>query len=113
VPNGVLILHVPHINQKRYFKKFKIWKQSNHVRNGYSQEEIMYKLNAAGFNNVKTEFTCGYLGALSWEIQKYLEHFFSHRIGQIISFPFTVLLGFIDTHLTKISGNGILLVSKK
>ncbi len=111
--SGILLLHVPNINQKRYFGKFKNWEQEDHVRNGYKKNELVDGLTKTGFVDIQVKFTCGCAGALAWEIQNIFKIVFSHRLAQIISFPFTVVLSFIDTHLTKTSGNGILLVSKK
>lgn len=112
-PGGILLLHIPNINQKRYLEKFKNWKQIDHVRNGYGKEKIVDKLSRIGFSNIKTEFTCGWAGALAWEIQSILKTAFKHRLAQIISFPFTAVLTFIDVHLNKTTGNGILLMARK
>ena len=110
---GILLLHVPNINQERYFRKFKNWKQNDHIRNGYGKNEIIDKLTKLGFKEIKTEFTFSWAGSLAWEIQKIFELWFSYRIGQIISFPIVVCLTFVDRHLTKTSGNGILLMTRK
>ncbi|MEW6558438.1 MAG: class I SAM-dependent methyltransferase [Elusimicrobiota bacterium] len=110
---GILLIHVPNINQKRHFKQFETWEQNDHVRNGYEREELVNKLNKLGFNDIKTKSTCGWAESLAWEIQKLFEIWFSHRIGQIISFPLVLYLTFIDRHINKTSGNGILLMARK
>lgn len=110
---GILLLHVPNINQERYFRKFKNWEQEDHVRNGYEKNEIANKLTKLGFNNTKIKFTFGWAGFLGWEIQNMFKIILGHRFSQIVSFPSTLVLSFIDLHSTNKLGNGILIVSKK
>lgn len=112
-PHGKLILHLPNLRQKRYFRKFKNWHQDDHVRDGYGKEETCNKLSDLGYRDIEVKFTYGWAGALAWEIQKLCESWFSHRLGQVISLPVTIILTYLDYKLPKKAGNGMLMIAGK
>ena len=102
-----------------------------HVRNGYNAEDISEKLSNAGFGNIKTIYTYGKAGHISWLLSmKYpikMLNFssFSHKINfsfisfiilpfwYLIIFPFMLILNYIDVNSTHKSGTGLLITATK
>ncbi len=64
--NGYLIIHVPLINQRRWFNYFKDWSHDTHEREGFQKKDIINLLK--NFKIVKEINTFGALGSLIWEL---------------------------------------------
>ncbi len=64
--NGYLIIHVPLINQRRWFNYFKDWSHDTHEREGFQKKEILNLLR--NFKIIKEINTFGALGSLIWEL---------------------------------------------
>lgn len=64
--NGYLILHVPLINQRRWFNYFNQWTHETHEREGFEKKEIIDLLK--NFKIVKEINTFGALGSFIWEL---------------------------------------------
>ncbi len=93
-----------------------------HVRNGYSREDITQKLQAAGFTDIDVRFSYGTPGKLSWRLSmKYpiLALNFSKLLFiflpfyYIVVFPVCLLLNYFDTNSKHSSGTGLIVIAKK
>jgi SAM-dependent methyltransferase len=93
-----------------------------HVRDGYSISDITEKLSSAGFSDVKTDYTYGAPGNISWRISmkypvkmlnaSYL-YFIILPVYYLILFPFSLILNFLDLRLTHKTGTGLLVTARK
>jgi SAM-dependent methyltransferase len=93
-----------------------------HVRDGYSIEEITAKLNRAGFSRVTAKYTYGFPGSISWRLSmkypvkmlnmSYL-FFIILPFYYIIVFPFSLILNFFDLCIEHKSGTGLLVTARK
>lgn len=93
-----------------------------HVRNGYSIDEIREKLQNAGFSNIEASYTYGWPGNLSWHLSmKYPVKMLniSYLFFLILPFyylifsPFSIVLNIFDVSLTHKSGTGLLVTARK
>jgi SAM-dependent methyltransferase len=93
-----------------------------HVRNGYSAEDISEKLSNAGFEHIKVAYTYGKTGSVSWLLSmkypvkmlniSYL-FFIILPFWYLIFFPVSLILNFIDVNSTHKSGTGLLVTAIK
>jgi len=93
-----------------------------HVRDGYSIEDISNKLNDSGFNKVMPRYTYGKPGSLSWKLSmKYPILMLNISWGfalilplwYILIMPLALVLNFADTRIMHKEGTGLLVVAKK
>jgi SAM-dependent methyltransferase len=93
-----------------------------HVRDGYSKEEITEKLSRAGFRNIKVRYTYGKPGNLSWILSmKYpiqllnisLLFLIILPIYYLFVFPFSIILNIFDLYLIHKTGTGLLIIAEK
>jgi cyclopropane fatty-acyl-phospholipid synthase-like methyltransferase len=93
-----------------------------HVRNGYSPEDISKKLSIAGFSNINVAYTYGRAGAISWLLSmKYpikmlnTSYFFFIILPfwYLIFLPVSLILNCIDVNFTHKTGTGLLVTAKK
>lgn len=93
-----------------------------HVRNGYSIDEISSKLTSAGFKDVKALYTYGKPGSISWRLaMKYPVKmlnisklfFIVLPLYYLLFFPVSVILNIFDLRFTHKSGTGLLVTAKK
>jgi SAM-dependent methyltransferase len=93
-----------------------------HVRNGYSIEDITKKLALAGFRNIEAGYTYGNPGNISWRLSmkypvkminvSYL-FFIILPFYYLIVFPLSILLNIFDLSLTQKTGTGLLVTARK
>jgi SAM-dependent methyltransferase len=93
-----------------------------HVRDGYSIEDIKEKLMGAGFREVKALYTYGRPGNISWRIsmkypvkmlnKSYL-FFIILPFYYLIFFPIAIILNLFDLHLNHKTGTGLLVTARK
>jgi 2-polyprenyl-3-methyl-5-hydroxy-6-metoxy-1,4-benzoquinol methylase len=93
-----------------------------HVRDGYSREEISGKLKAAGFKSVEANYTYGKPGSISWALsmkypvkmlnKSYL-FFIILPFYYLIVFPFSFFLNIIDLNFRHKTGTGLLVIAWK
>ena len=121
--NGVLVISTPsdkggsdahHANDNSFIEE--------HVRNGYSREEISEKLSTAGFTDINAEYTYGKSGAVSWLLSmkypikmlnvSYL-FFIVLPFWYLIFLPVSLILNCIDVNSTHKTGTGLLVTAKK
>ena len=95
---------------------------SEHVRNGYSVEEITRKLKASGFVNIFASYIYGLPGNISWHlIMKYpvkmlnLSYLFLIILPfyYLIFFPLSIILNIADLCLNHKKGTGLLVTARK
>jgi SAM-dependent methyltransferase len=93
-----------------------------HVRNGYSIEDITDKLSKAGFRSIEAHYTYGKPGNISWRLtMKYpvkmlnVSYIFFVLLPfyYIIVLPVSIVLNFIDLRLTHKTGTGLLVTARK
>ncbi len=93
-----------------------------HVRDGYSIEDITEKLSLAGFKSIEALYTYGKPGSISWRLSmkypvkmlnvSYL-FFILLPFYYLISFPFCLILNTFDLRLTHKTGTGLLISARK
>jgi SAM-dependent methyltransferase len=88
-----------------------------HVRDGYNPVEIEEKLRSAGFMKIESKYSYGIPGNISWKISmKYPVSMLSRSklfyiilpFYYILTFPFTLLLNFLDVNIKHKSGTGLI-----
>jgi len=93
-----------------------------HVRDGYSIEDITSKLSEAGFRNIRTRYTYGIPGNISWRLSmKYPVKLINASpvfyiilpFYYLVAFPFALILNIFDVLLTHKSGSGLLVSADK
>ncbi len=93
-----------------------------HVRDGYSVEEIRAKLFDAGFNEVVTKYTYGKPGSMAWRISmkypvlmlgKSRAFLFLLPLYYVIVMPFVLLLNLWDVKKVHDKGTGLLVQAWK
>jgi SAM-dependent methyltransferase len=93
-----------------------------HVRNGYGIKEIGTKLGKAGFCEIRTLYTYGVPGNISWRlIMKYpvkmlnvsYLFFIFLPFYYLICFPVSIILNIFDLILTHSTGTGLLVTARK
>src|SRR3989344_3953888 len=74
-PNGILILHVPKKTQRFFLNFLGIFtRQSDHVREGYDEDEIREIIKNIGFEIHIAKNTFGMCASFIWEIMQLLNH---------------------------------------
>jgi len=121
--NGVLLISTPsdkggsdvHSDQEESFI-------DEHVRDGYSINEITGKLSLAGFSLVEASYTYGKPGNISWRLSmKYpikmlnISYFFFLVLPfyYLIIFPVSMILNLFDLYLIHKTGTGLLVTARK
>lgn len=93
-----------------------------HVRDGYSIEDITGKLARSGFRNIRAKYTYGIPGNISWRLSmkypvKMLNlsalFYFILPFYYIIVFPFALILNIFDILSIHESGTGLLVSADK
>lgn len=93
-----------------------------HVRNGYSIEEIGTKLTVAGFKEVNASYTYGKPGSISWRLaMKYPVKmlnisklfFLILPFYYLLFFPASIILNIFDLRFKHKSGTGLLVTARK
>ncbi len=93
-----------------------------HVRDGYSAEDIKAKLSRAGFRNIRTSYTYGKAGNLSWRLSMKLPikalnftklFFIVLPFYYLLTYPFAYLLNWVDISQQHKKGTGLMVVAQK
>ena len=116
-PGGILLLHVPHAEPRRFFKSLRDHHQDDHVREGYEPAALAGRLRAVGFDTVHVRSTFGPAGELAWEIMHLARRpptSRSREIGGALFSPLAALLCELDFILgAGPRGNGILVLARR
>lgn len=110
-PDGNLLIHVPLLNQRRFFNCFNDWAQDDHVRDGYDEQSLVNMLERQGFVVIDKRYTFGWAGALAWEIHEICRCF--GKLARLGAFPVLALLAALDLRLRNQKGNAILMRAMK
>lgn len=93
-----------------------------HVRYGYTPDEIRQKLERAGFNVESITFTYGRFGSIAWNVGIKIPMVIAglHRsfllllpFYFLITLPFTLAFMYLDYTATNTSGGGLLVLARK
>lgn len=93
-----------------------------HVRDGYNINEIKEKLLSSGFSKVEARYSYGKPGKLSWKLSmKYpilmlgrsKWFFILLPIYYLLTFPFCLILNFMDVRMKHSSGTGLIVKAIK
>jgi ubiquinone/menaquinone biosynthesis C-methylase UbiE len=107
-PDCNLLLHVPLLNQRRYFSCFDNWQQLDHVRDGYDERSLVNMLKRSGFAVTDKKYNFGWAGSLAWEMDEICRRYFG-KIAKLVIFPVLSLLITLDLKLKNRNGNTILI----
>jgi SAM-dependent methyltransferase len=121
--NGVLLISTPsdkggsdvHSDEEESFI-------DEHVRDGYSIQDISEKLSSAGFRDITASYTYGIPGNISWRLSmkypirmlnlSYL-FFLILPVYYLIFFPISIILNFFDLYSQHKTGTGLLVTARK
>jgi SAM-dependent methyltransferase len=93
-----------------------------HVRDGYGITDITKKLNQVGFTEVEARYTYGSPGSLSWKLSmkypilmldKSKVFFILLPFYYLITFPFCIILNYLDVNIRNKTGTGLLVKAYK
>jgi len=93
-----------------------------HVRDGYNYNEIQEKLKLAGFSITEAKYNYGVPGKISWKLSmKYpimllnisRLFFIILPLYYLFTFPFSLILNYLDLKLTHPSGTGLIVKAWK
>jgi SAM-dependent methyltransferase len=93
-----------------------------HVRDGYNPKDMEEKLFSVGFSKVETMYSYGWPGKISWKLSmKYpiqmvnISKIFLLVLPfyYIITFPFSLILNYLDVKITHKSGTGLIVKAWK
>jgi 2-polyprenyl-3-methyl-5-hydroxy-6-metoxy-1,4-benzoquinol methylase len=124
--NGMLLISTPsdmggsdtHEHDKNSVHGF----IDEHVRDGYSVNDITRKINSAGFSDVEVRYTYGTPGSLSWKfsmkypilmLDKSKIFFFLLPFYYVLTFPFCIILNYCDVNFRHKTGTGLLVKAYK
>jgi SAM-dependent methyltransferase len=93
-----------------------------HVRDGYSIEDIESKLKSAGFNKIESWYSYGTPGKISWRISMKWPIMMANTskvflvllpIYYIVAYPISFILNIIDVHIKHKTGTGLIVKCSK
>jgi SAM-dependent methyltransferase len=69
-PGGWLIIHTPLAPQRHWLRRFDLERcpRSDHVRQGYNEDDLSDKVRASGLGITSVRYTHGRWGTLAWEL---------------------------------------------
>jgi len=93
-----------------------------HVRDGYSIEDIEAKLRQAGFTNIVSRYTYGKPGQIGWKLSMKIPiqllnisklFFILLPFYYIVTYPFALIFNFMDFYGKHETGTGLLVKAIK
>lgn len=93
-----------------------------HVRDGYNMDDIKAKLERAGFSRIEAAYTYGKTGSLAWRLSmKYpisilnwsKLFFILLPFYYLVTFPFCLVLNYLDVSTPQASGTGLMVKAYK
>jgi 2-polyprenyl-3-methyl-5-hydroxy-6-metoxy-1,4-benzoquinol methylase len=93
-----------------------------HVRDGYSVEDITKKLSECGFSDVKVSYTYGTTGSIAWRLSMKLPvimlswskiMFVFIPFYYLVVMPFCLILNYLDLNMKHRQGTGLLVTAVK
>jgi len=116
LPSGKLIISTPSDTDPA--ARF----TAEHVRPGYAMDDLLAKLESAGFRVLESKHSYGFWGSLAWKlsIRAPLRLINSSKAAALLVplyllhvLPATLLMNWLDTRTPNRSGTGILVVAEK
>lgn len=108
---GFLVIHVPLYPRRHFIKSLESYHQDDHVREGYTKDELWEKLESAGFHVCGHRYTFGPFGALAWDMETTGRRF--GKAGRMASMPFVLPLTWFERHSHNDQGNSICMIARK
>jgi 2-polyprenyl-3-methyl-5-hydroxy-6-metoxy-1,4-benzoquinol methylase len=93
-----------------------------HVRDGYNAKEIADKLKSAGFSKADVRYSYGTPGKISWKLSmkypilmlgKSKLFYLILPFYYLITYPFSFVLNYLDTHMNHPTGTGLIVKAWK
>jgi SAM-dependent methyltransferase len=93
-----------------------------HVRDGYNRNEIEEKLTLSGFSKVETRYSYGWPGKISWKLSMKYPILMVNTsklflvvlpFYYILTFPFSLILNYLDLIVNHSSGTGLIVKAWK
>lgn len=116
VDEGLLVLHLPlrHQTQRRVFSWFRHHLIPDHVRDEYTEADIINKLHLTGFRVERISYGFGTAGELAFELNYlFWDHPMLRVVAALVTYPFALLLGYWDVMHPPGQGNSLLVVARK
>lgn len=115
-PEGYLVLHVPRRRQDqwRLLKVFNQHRVDDHVRNEYTEEELRQCLADAGLCIREFQYTIGYWGEVSFELNMLAwRRWWMRNLLMLLTYPVAIPIGYLDTRQHHQRGNGFLVAAQR
>lgn len=113
---GLLLLHLPlkYEEARRIFPWFTNFDTPDHVRDEYLPEEITQKLQEVGFSVLEIKYGYDLLfGELAFELNNFIRsNKYLLTLSQLLSFPLSIILGFIDIKRNSKKGNSMIILAQ-
>lgn len=109
-PGGTMMLHVPQLRQRRFFRRFEQYEQHDHARGGFAPADLVQLAGSAGLHVVSFRHTFGIPGAFAWEL-----FHLAQRVGRwcvLLTYPVPWFLAQCDGLVRWQKGNGVLVVMR-
>ena len=93
-----------------------------HVRDGYNAKDIADKLKSAGFSKAEVRYSYGTPGKISWKLSmkypilmlgKSKLFYLILPVYYLITYPFSFVLNYMDTHMDHPTGTGLIVKAWK
>lgn len=111
IPKGYIYIHVPQIQQKRFFSTFNSWEHEDHVREGFDPVIFAKDLQKIGFRVVSIRNTFGFFGSLAWELNHLALG--QSQVVSVLIYPFLYILSLLDILFKNSYGLGMAVVAQK
>lgn len=112
--DGILLLHVPLKRSLRRHYIRELDEEADHVRDGYTEEDIVDRLKKAHFSISQVRYTFGRYGSLARELSQTIEESGNLRvILKVILFPLLLSLAYLDTLTKNHQHQGLMLVCRQ
>lgn len=108
--SGKLIIHVPCLNQRRHFKRFRKMVYPDHKHDNMSVNDILKVLEANQLRVIEVKYTSGWFGSLGWEIFEIIR---PKAFIKRVLFPVILFLAYLDTLFKNKMGNNVMITAEK
>jgi len=114
-PRGQLLLHLPrrHQEHRRFFSVFKGHTTPEHVRDEYTAEEILERLDQVGFRTKELRYGFSMWGELAFELNNlFWERMALRLFIAFLLHPLCVWMAYMDTRYDYNDGNSLLVLAR-
>jgi SAM-dependent methyltransferase len=115
MPDGEIIIHVPGYYRRWLFFEWNInFKVEGHFRPGYTKEEIIEKVEKAGFSINDAYYTYGWLETITNNISYWITGArMKNKMLYAFVFPFLLFISYFGKNSKPKKGAGVLVIAKK